>query len=65
MFAFGALPPKSGPTEVRARVDNVALMLEDEFPAVAQLLLEANAGLTALTHFPPLHWRKIWSTDPL
>jgi putative transposase len=54
-----------GPAEVRAQVDNVALMLESEFPAVAQLLLEAKADLTAFADFPHAHWRKIWSTNPL
>jgi putative transposase len=54
-----------GPTEVRAQVDNVARMLESEFPAVAQLLLDAKADLTAFADFPLPHWRKIWSTNPL
>ncbi len=54
-----------GPTEVRAQVDNVARMLEGEFPAVAQLLLDAKADLTAFADFPLPHWRKIWSTNPL
>jgi putative transposase len=54
-----------GPTEVRAQVDNVAGMLEGEFPAVAQLLLDAKADLTAFADFPLPHWRKIWSTNPL
>jgi putative transposase len=54
-----------GPAEVRAQVDNVALMLQGEFPAVAQLLLDAKADLTAFADFPLPHWRKIWSTNPL
>ena len=54
-----------GPKEVRAQVDNVARMLEGEFPAVAQLLLDAKADLTAFADFPLPHWRKIWSTNPL
>jgi putative transposase len=54
-----------GPTEVRAQVDNVAHMLQGEFPAVAQLLLDAKADLTAFADFPLPHWRKIWSTNPL
>jgi putative transposase len=54
-----------GPAEVRAQVDNVALMLKSEFPAVAQLLLDAKADLTAFADFPLPHWRKIWSTNPL
>ncbi|MCA1722601.1 MAG: IS256 family transposase [Actinobacteria bacterium] len=54
-----------GPAEVRAQVDNVARMLEPEFPAVAQLLLDAKADLTSFADFPLAHWRKIWSTNPL
>jgi putative transposase len=54
-----------GPNEVRAQVDNVARMLQGEFPAVAQLLLDAKADLTAFADFPLPHWRKIWSTNPL
>ena len=54
-----------GPTEVRTQVDNVARLLEGEFPAVAQLLLDAKADLTAFADFPLPHWRKIWSTNPL
>jgi putative transposase len=54
-----------GPAEVRAQVDNVARMLQGEFPAVAQLLLDAKPDLTAFADFPLPHWRKIWSTNPL
>jgi putative transposase len=54
-----------GPTEVRAHVDLVADMLAEQFPAVAELLLDAKADLTAFADFPQAHWRKIWSTNPL
>ena len=40
-------------------------MLAGQFPAVAQLLLEAKADLTAFADFPHAHWRKTWSTNPL
>lgn len=52
-------------TLVRAQVDTVAGMLADQFPAVAALLTEAKADLTAFADFPRAHWRKIWSTNPL
>ena len=52
-----------GPKEVRAQVDLVAGMLAGQFPAVAEMLLDAKADLTAFADFPLPHWRKIWSTD--
>jgi len=54
-----------GPVEVRAQVDLVADMLTGQFPAVAAMLLQAKADLTAFADFPHAHWRKIWSTNPL
>jgi len=54
-----------GQTEVRAQVDLVAEMLGKQFPAVAEMLLDAKADLTAFSDFPHGHWRKIWSTNPL
>jgi len=54
-----------GPTQVRAHVELVAQTLQGEFPAVAELLLDAKADLTAFADFPQAHWRKIWSTNPL
>ena len=40
-------------------------MLEGQFPAVADLLRDATADLTAFADFPQAHWQKIWSTNPL
>jgi len=54
-----------GQAEVRAQVDLVATMLTGQFPAVAQMLTDAKADLTAFADFPHAHWRKIWSTNPL
>ena len=54
-----------GQAEVRAQVDLVADMLHGQFPAVAQMLLDAKADLTAFADFPRSHWQKIWSTNPL
>src|SRR5690606_24017519 len=50
---------------VREQVDTVADMLAPKFPAVAELLHEAKADLTAFADFPTAHWRKIWSTNPI
>jgi transposase-like protein len=51
--------------EVVDQVDKVASILAPKFPAVAQLLVDAKEDLTAFRHFPPAHWRKLWSTNPL
>ena len=40
-------------------------MFAGQFPAVAQMLLDAKADLSAFADFPDSHWRKIWSTNPL
>jgi putative transposase len=50
---------------VRAHVEIVAATLEQQFPAVAALLRDARADITAFADFPEAHWRKIWSTNPL
>ncbi len=50
---------------VREHVDEVAKTLAGRFPAVAELLRDAKADLTAFSDFPQAHWRKIWSTNPL
>jgi putative transposase len=50
---------------VRQHVDEVAGMLAKQFPAVAELLRDAKADLTAFADFPHAHWRKIWSTNPI
>jgi putative transposase len=50
---------------VRAQVETVAATLSPQLPAVAQLLRDARDELTAFAGFPPAHWRKIWSTNPL
>ncbi|MCK9921187.1 IS256 family transposase [Frankia sp. AgPm24] len=50
---------------VRAQVDTVADLLHGKFPAVAGMLGDAKADLTAFADFPEPHWRKIWSNNPL
>lgn len=50
---------------VRDQVDTVAALLESKFPAVAGMLRDAKADLTAFADFPEAHWKKIWSTNPL
>jgi len=51
--------------EVTDQVDKVAALLAGKFPAVASMLADAREDLTAFASFPPAHWVKIWSTNPL
>jgi putative transposase len=50
---------------VRRQLDEVVSMLSGKFPDVAAMLADAAPDLLAFTHFPPAHWRKLWSTNPL
>jgi putative transposase len=40
-------------------------MLTENFPAAAALMEQAREDVLAFRTFPPEHWRKIWSTNPL
>jgi putative transposase len=51
--------------EVIEQVDKVAAMLQPKFPQVAMMLGDAREDLTAFAAFPPAHWAKVWSTNPL
>jgi putative transposase len=50
---------------VRDQLDTVAVMLGRQFPKVQTMLEAAKDDLLAFTAFPPSHWKKIWSTNPL
>src|SRR5205823_9451036 len=52
-------------THVRSQLDEVARMLDAQFPDVATMLRDACEDLLAFTGFPIAYWRKIWSTNPL
>ena len=51
--------------EVVEQVDKVAAMLAPKFPVVARMLVDAREDLATFASFPPAHWAKIWSTNPL
>ena len=53
------------PASVRTQLRLVADSFRDRYPAVSDLLLEAEADVCAYAGFPPPHWKKIWSTNPL
>ncbi len=50
---------------VRDQLDVIATMLGRQFPKVETMLREATDDITAFADFPPAHWKKIWSTNPL
>jgi putative transposase len=50
---------------VREQLDVIAGMLGRQFPAVENMLREAAVDLLAFADFPPAHWKKVWSTNPL
>lgn len=49
----------------RSQLHAVVEMLEDRFPAAAEILAGAEGDVTAYAAFPRAHWRKISSTNPL
>ena len=50
---------------VREQHGRVLAQLEERFPAVAELLAEAESELLAFTTFPKEHWRQLWSNNSL
>lgn len=50
---------------VRDQLDVIAGMLGRQSPKVEAMLRDAAEDLLAFTAFPPGHWKKIWSTNPL
>ncbi|MCP9941476.1 IS256 family transposase [Cyanobium sp. ATX 6E8] len=52
-------------SEIEARWDDLASSLVERFPKAAELMAEAREDVLAFRHFPPQHWKKIWSTNLL
>ena len=50
---------------VEEQFDVIATMLGRQLPKVEAMLREAKDDLLAFTCFPQVHWRQIWSTNPL
>jgi putative transposase len=50
---------------VAEQLSSIAEKLGRQFPAVEQMLRDAAPDLTAFSAFPPSHWRRVWSTNPL
>ena len=54
-----------GAEHVREQLDTIAHMLGRQLPKVESMLGAAADDITAFVDFPVLHWKKIWSTNPL
>jgi transposase-like protein len=51
--------------QVRDQLGVIASMPGRQFPRVGAMLPDAAGDVTAFAAFPPGHWKKIWSTNPL
>jgi len=63
--AFRSIFAQSAPDRLAARYDEVTDALEQRLPKAAELLADAEGDVLAPSAFPPAHWRKIWSNNPL
>jgi putative transposase len=63
--AFRSIFALTTPADVKARWDEVAVMLTERFPKAAALMESARTDVLAFTAFPKEHWRQIWSNNPL
>jgi putative transposase len=50
---------------VQEQLDVIAGMLGRQFPKLERMLRDSAEDLLAFTSFPPSHWKKLWSTNPL
>jgi putative transposase len=50
---------------VHEQLSTIAGMLGRQFPKLETMLRDAAPDLLAFTSFPPSHWKKVWSTNPL
>jgi|TARA_B100001971_G_C18203668_1_gene546196 transposase-like protein len=53
------------PEEVHAQLQRVVAQLDERFPHAVSLLEEAKPDILAFASFPVVHWRQIWSNNPL
>jgi transposase-like protein len=53
------------PKEITAAWDRTTDMFAGQFPKVKELMDSAKVDVLAFSAFPPDHWRKIWSNNPL
>ena len=63
--AFRSIFALTDPDEVNRRWDEVVDTLDERFPKAAESMRGARTDVLMFTAFPPAHWRKIWSNNPL
>ena len=63
--AFRSIFALGSKTEVEARWDEVTDTLAERFPKAGESMRAARTDVLAFTVFPAVHWRKIWSNNPL
>ena len=49
----------------REQFDTIAVILGRQLPEVEAMMREAKDDLLAFSAFPQVHWRQLWSTNPL
>ena len=52
-------------SHVHEQFDAIAGMLGRQLPKVEAMMQDAKEDLLAFTRFPQVHWRQLWSTNPL
>ena len=53
------------PEAISVAWDRAADMFASQFPKVTELMNSAKDDVLTFSGFPPDHWRKIWSNNPL
>lgn len=62
---ISAVFAQTTPHALKAQYRQVAESLAGPFPEIAKMMDAAEPDLTAFTGFPPEHWVKIWSNNPI
>jgi putative transposase len=63
--AFRTIFAQVSPDDISTQWDHVATMLTERFDKAAALMGRAKEEVLAFRTFPQVHWRQIWSTNPL
>jgi putative transposase len=63
--AIGTIFAQPDAEAVHEQFDRIVATIRREFEDVAFMLEDAREDLLAFSVFPPEHWRKVWSTNPL
>ena len=53
------------PQLTREQYRRVVDTFQDRYPRLSQLMEDTEDDVLSYTHFPPEHWRQVWSNNPL